>query len=124
MGTIFRRNVVACMTCKKLFPNQDPHRRRKADRERCEAAGHTLETRVSPIWWIGYKTKDGWQYETTRSTARIDAQRMLRDKEGAVDKGTLPGRFSFEDAKKAALLEYKVNRRRSMDVFERRITKH
>ena len=124
MGTIFRRKVVACLTCKKLFPKQDHHRRRTADRERCERAGHDLKEEISSIWWIGYKTPDGWKYETSKSTAKIDAQRLLRDKEGAIDRGQHTGRWTFADAKKAVLLDYTVNKRRSLDVFERRITKH
>src|SRR5262245_16083751 len=75
-------------------------------------------------WWIGYRTKDGWRYESSKSAAKIDAQRLLRDKEGAVDRGTHSARWTFEDAKTAVLLDYKVNRRRSRDVFERRLTKH
>ena len=53
------------------------------------------------------------------------AQRLLRDGLGAVDKGTLPsGRVSFEDGKKAVLLEYKTNKRRSADDIKGRIENH
>src|SRR5262245_38942970 len=109
MGFIFRRQTTLCLTCKtRLLKTKD--------RERCEAAGHRLKVRVSPKWWIAYKTDDGWQRETTNSEHKIDAERALRDKEGAIDRGQHAGRWSFEDAKKAALLDYKVNKRRSIDV--------
>ena len=81
--------------------------------------------RRGKAWWIGYRTREGsWRYESSRSRHRIDAQRLLRDKEGAIDRGAHSGRFTFDDGAKAALQEYRINRRRSLDVFERRITKH
>jgi integrase len=117
MGFVFRRNSTICTTCNARLQTT-------AAKKRCESAGHKLKERVSPVWWIAYKTKDGWTRETSKSTAKIDAQRLLRDKEGAVDRGTHGQRWTFEDAKKAVLLDYKVNKRRSLDVFERRIVKH
>ncbi len=117
MGSIFRRTSTICTTCNERLQTT-------AAKDRCESAGHKLKERVSPIWWIGYKSKDGWRYESSKSTAKVDAQRMLRDKEGAVDRGHYAGRWTFEDAKKAVLNDYKVNERRSIDVFERRIVKH
>src|SRR5262245_57424268 len=78
-----------------------------------------------PVYWFGYKDQRGeWKYESSKSKHRIDAQRLLRDREGAVDKKVLAGRFTFDEAAKAALAEYKMHKRRSLDVFERRITKH
>jgi integrase len=75
-------------------------------------------------WWIGYKAPDGWKYESSGSPHREDARRLLRDREGAVDRGARPGRLSFDDAAKAAIQDYKIHKRRSLDVFERRIRKH
>src|SRR4051812_34684157 len=77
-------------------------------------------------YWIGYKDGDGeWRYESAKSKFKIDAQRLLRDREGAVDRGQIAQRgFTFDDAAKAAISEYKINKRRSLDVFERRLTKH
>jgi integrase len=117
MGFVFRRATTHCLTCKtRLLKTKD--------RERCEASGHKLKERQSPVWWYAFKGKDGWRRESSRSQFKVDAQRLLRVREGSVDRGTKAGRFSFEDAKKAAILEYTVNRRRSLNVFERRITKH
>src|SRR5437764_477866 len=117
-GSIYRRKTTLCKTCgnKRLLKTKE--------REACEAAGHKLFDRVSPIWWVSYKSKDGWRDESSKSRDKIDAQRLLRDRKGAVDQGTHAGPFSFEDGKKAALLHYKLKGRRSIDVFERRLTKH
>ena len=76
-------------------------------------------------WWIGYRNRHGeWQYESSRSTYKIDAQRLLRDREGAIDHRRVVARYTFDDAAKAAVAEYQMHKRRSLDVFERRITKH
>jgi integrase len=82
--------------------------------------------RRGPVYWIGYKDQHGdWRYESSKSRHKVDAQRLLRDREGAVDRGQVAQRgFTFDDAAKAAVAEYKSNKRRSLDVFERRITKH
>jgi integrase len=117
VGSIFRRSSTICTTCNERLQTT-------AAKTRHESAGHKLKERVAPVWWIGYKTKDGWKYESSKSTAKVDAQRLLRDKEGAIDRGQHAGRWTFEEAKKAVLLDYKVNKRRSLDVFERRIVKH
>lgn len=77
------------------------------------------------FYYVGFKDQYGeWQYESTKSKHKVDAQRLLRDREGAVDKKTLAGQFTFDDASKAVIAEYKMLGRRSLDVFERRITKH
>jgi integrase len=116
-GSIYRRKTTLCLTCRTRLS-------KTAERERCEAAGHKLKERTSPIWWISFRTKDGWKDESTRSAHRVDAVRLLRDRNGSVDRGTHQGRWSFADAKRAALLDYKTNGRRSIDVFERHIVKH
>src|SRR5215831_14526591 len=116
MGTVYRRTSIICTTCRTRLlktADQEEHRRR----------GHKLKPRVSPIWWYAYKTANGWRYESSRSTEKIDAQRLLRDKEGAIDRGAQPGRLTFDDASKGAIQDYKINKRRSLEVFERRITK-
>jgi integrase len=116
-GSIYRRKTTLCLTC-------NVRHAKTRDRERCEAAGHTLKERTSPIWWVSYRTPEGWKDESSRSAHKVDAQRLLRDRNGSVDRGTHHGRWSFAEAKKAALLDYKTNGRRSIDVFERRIVKH
>ena len=77
------------------------------------------------IYWIGYRGNDGaWAYESSRSVHKEDARRLLRDREGDVDRTASVGQLSFTDAAKAALADYRVNKRRSLSVFERRIDKH
>jgi hypothetical protein len=118
MGSIYRRTFTHCRTCRKRI-------RGTAAIARCELAGHTLSERESPIWYIAYETPTGWRNESSRSEHKVDAQRLLRDREGAMDRGQGVARgFTFDDAAEAALAEYKMHKRRSLDVFERRITKH
>jgi hypothetical protein len=118
MGSIYRRTFKHCLTCKKRV-------RAKGDIQRCERAGHSLVERESPIWYVAYETADGWRDESSRSRQKADAQRLLRDREGAVERGQIATRgFTFDDAAKAALSDYKMHGRRSLNVFERRITKH
>ena len=117
-GSIYRRTFTHCEDCGERL-------RRTADQNACKRKGHTLKDRESPIWYIAYETADGWRNESSRSKHKVDAQRLLRDRMGAVDRKQINTRgFLFDDAAKAAISEYKVHKRRSLNVFERRITKH
>jgi integrase len=66
--------------------------------------------------------------ESSGSDDKTAAKRLLRNRETDIDRG-LPvtakvGRLRFDEAATDLLNEYKVNGRRSLDVLERRITKH
>ncbi len=118
MGSIYRRTFKHCATCKKQL-------RRKPEIVACEAAGHRVTDRQSPTWYIAYETPDGWRNESSRSHHKVDAQRLLLRREGAAQRKELPARgFTFDDAADAAIAEYKMHGRRSLNVFQRRITKH
>src|SRR3954452_1721584 len=118
MGSIYRRTFKHCSTCRKRV-------RGAANIAKCERAQHTIADRESPIWYIAYEAPDGWRNESSRSKHKVDAQRLLRDREGAVDRKQIATRgFTFDDAAKAAIDDYKMHGRRSLNVFERRITKH
>lgn len=117
MGSVFRRASIHCIECNARLT-------RSVEKEACRALNHTLREYHSRVWWIGYKAKDGWRYESSYSHDKADAQRKLRERETAVDRGAQTGRLSFRDAAKAAIQDYKINKRRSLDEFERRIRKH
>jgi integrase len=95
-------------------------RRRKAR----NAAGELVET--GPFWIKYYR--DGRPYEeSTHTTEKRKAQKILRLRESQCDQG-LPvtpqvNRLRFEDAAKALVTEYTINGRRSLTSLEARIDK-
>lgn len=80
------------------------------------------------IWWIRYY-RDGKRYEeSSRSAREGDAKRLLRLREGDIERG-LPvtskiGRLRFEEAAEDLLNDYRTNRKRTVDDVERRIELH
>src|SRR6476659_2111774 len=80
------------------------------------------------IWWVRYY-RDGRRYEeSSRSSKEGDARRLLRLREGDIERG-LPvspkiGRMRYEDAAKDLVNEYKANGRKSLRELEIRLKKH
>ena len=80
------------------------------------------------IWWIRYY-RDGRRFEESSGSAKeTDARRLLRLREGDIERG-LPvspkiGRLRFEDAATDLINEYKANGRKSLRELEIRIRKH
>lgn len=122
MGCIYQRVEKHCATCggRRLA--------RAADRRACEAAGHTIEDRKSPIYWVKY-SRGGKSYaESSESKLKGDAKRLLQRLEGDIVRGKpiTPriGRLRFEDAAKDLLADYTTNGKKSHAVVERRVRKH
>ena len=91
----------------------------------------------SEIWFLKYKvpTADGgWTYkvESSRTTDKREAQKLLRRRETDVDDGKpvaqTAGRknvYTFEAAREAILADYRIrNARGSARSLERRIDRH
>src|SRR5258708_7941943 len=84
--------------------------------------------RRGQIWWIRYY-RDGRRFEeSSRSAKEGNARRLLRLREGDIERG-LPvspkiGRLRFEDASKDLINEYTANARKSLRELRIRITKH
>jgi integrase len=122
MGCIYRRTERFCRTCngRKLA--------KTADRKACEAAGHTVETRESPIYWIKYTRAGKSYFESSGSTLKGIAKATLQKREGDIVDGkpvtSKIGRVTFEDAAKDLLTDYTTNGKRSYEVVKRRIEKH
>lgn len=126
MGSIYRRTKYFCHTC-------DSGKRGKllaktADRKQCAANGHEIETQQLPIWWIKY-TRAGQSYsESSESSRKGDAKKLLQDREGDIVRGKpiTPniGKLKFDDAAADMLNEYRTNKKHSIDVVERRVRKH
>jgi integrase len=83
----------------------------------CKVAGHAFEDTVWPTWWIRYY-RNGRRYEeSTHSTRKTTAQRLLKLREGDVAKGinVSPkiGQLRFEEAADDLLTDYRINGKRS-----------
>lgn len=79
-------------------------------------------------WWIRYY-RDGKRYEeSSGSTREGDARKLLRLREGDVERGVpvtpKVARLRFEEAAADVVNDYRTNRKRSTDDVERRIQKH
>ncbi len=79
-------------------------------------------------WWIKYYRHGKPLYESAGSASQADARKLLRQREGDVERG-LPvvpkmGRVTFEEAMADLVNDYRVNGRRSLPELERRIRKH
>ena len=86
------------------------------------------ETRERPTWWIKYHQNGRAIRESTGTKKETVARRMLRLREGDVERG-IPvtprlGRLTFEEAAADIQNEYRVNGRRSFGELERRIRLH
>src|SRR5262245_15089397 len=82
----------------------------------------------SPILWLKYYANGRVIRESSGTTKPAAARRMLRRREGDVEKG-IPvtpklGRLTFEDAAKDVLNDYKVNGKKTYDDAKRRIDNH
>ncbi len=126
MGCIYRRVQWHCTTCNKRLD-------RTADRKACEAAGHTVEKRQSPVYWISYRRAGKSYAESVKSptcdgTRKKDAVALLVEREGDIGRGkpVTPkmGKLTFEDAAADLLAEYKSFGRKSYAEVERRLKLH
>jgi integrase len=121
MGTIYRRHVKFCTTCGERLDTI-------AARQACKAAGHAIEIREQPIWWIKYQVGGRPQCVSSGSDKKKVAEDLLKDREGDVVKG-MPitaqvGKIRFEEAADDLLNDYRTNKKRSLKTITLRIEKH
>src|ERR1700694_5439958 len=79
-------------------------------------------------WMLKYFRNGQPLFESSVTGDKTQAKKLLRNRETDIDRG-LPvtakvGRIRFEEGAADLVNEYKVNRRRSLDVLETRLTKH
>ena len=98
------------------------------DQEACRVAGHAVETRKLPIYWIQYRVAGRVQCESSRSKKRADAVDLLKRREGDVVRGlpvtTKVGQLRLEEAAEDLLNDYRTNGKRSLVDVKRRVEKH
>src|ERR687898_2687954 len=80
------------------------------------------------VWWVKYYRNGRAMRESTGSAKESDAIRLLKIREGDIERG-LPvnpklNQIRFDEAAKDLKTEYAVNGRRSADELERRIRLH
>jgi integrase len=80
------------------------------------------------VWWFKYRRGGKTFYESANSVRKKDAVRQLHLREGKAAEG-IPvspktGRLTFDEAAKAVVDDYTINKKKSLTVAERRITKH
>ncbi len=84
--------------------------------------------RTSSIWWLRYY-RDGRRHEESSHTTRKgEAQRLLKIREGKVAEGVpvsaKVGRLRFDEAAADVITDYRVNGKRSLGDVETRIRLH
>jgi hypothetical protein len=123
MAVLYRRHIRVCTTCRQRLDTT-------AARHRCEAAGHAIETRDAPVWWIRYHAEGRLRCVSTHTTDRAVADALLRDYEPQLEtrcavpitgEGS-PG--SFAASADVLLGDYRMNGKRSVRTVTLRINKH
>ena len=90
--------------------------------------GSVYSRKATKFLWIKYLQHGRVIRESTQTDNIVKARRMLRDREGDVEKG-VPispdvGRITFDDAAVDLLNDYSINRKKTYDDTRRRIRKH
>ena len=74
------------------------------------------------IWWIKYSQSGRAYYESTESRKKSVAKEILKQREGEIVEGKLPGvlfkKTTFRDLKDEFIDDYKINQRKSLERAE------
>ena len=121
MGTVYRRQVRFCLTCRRRLDT-------KAAQRSCRDASHTIELRDQGPWWLKYQLRGRPVCVSSGSEKKEDAKKLLRQREHLADTGAAvtaqANRVTFEDAAADFLNDYSTNKRRSLKTVQLRLTKH
>jgi len=97
-------------------------------RTRPKGTGSIYKLKGTRFWWISYYSGGKRRAESSESTRKGDAERLLAQRLGDKARGVVVapgvGRITFEEAAQAVLDDFRANGKRSIDVVERRIEKH
>src|SRR5215813_1610050 len=79
-------------------------------------------------WWLDYSCEGKRIRESSGTTDRAEARRLLQQRIGQIADGKFTGpaadRVTFEDLAEMLLTDYKVNEKKSLADTERRVRKH
>jgi integrase-like protein len=105
-----------------------PTKPHPATNEKEDSVGSVYSRKATKFLWIKYLQHGRVIRESTQTDNIVKARRMLRDREGDVEKGVpiTPdvGRITFDDASADLLNDYSINRKKTYDDARRRIRKH
>jgi len=80
------------------------------------------------VWWLAYRQHGRLMRESSKSTKERVALRLLKVREGDIEKGEIivptRDRLTFEEAAADLVNDYTTNGKRSLVVCQRRVTKH
>ena len=110
MGSVYRRSLVYCRTCKSRLSTI-------ATQRACRSAGHDVQVRQSKIWTIQYQDASGLnQTESSKTSDKKKAQHTLRLREGAVARREriVVENLTVADGAKLVEADYQVNERKSL----------
>lgn len=86
---------------------------------RQRAGGSVFKRARSAYWQLKFQVGDGWRYESSGTTDRREAERLLAHKVYLASAGTLPGTASFEQAIELLLNDARVRGLKSLTRLER-----
>ena len=79
--------------------------------------------RRNKIYWIKYFLDGKPYYESSHSKRKAVAKKLLKKREGEIENGQLPGicfeKVKFDELAEDFLVDYKVNKRKSLDKAKR-----
>jgi integrase len=121
MGTVYQRQWKFCLICNRRLGN-------RTALKRCESAGHKVELRTQPIWWIKYFRDGRAHFESAYTDKKGEALKLLRLREGDIAKGVpvspKVSRLTYDEAAEDIVNDYKVNAKRSLKALELRLRLH
>ena len=120
-GRVYRRKVRVCTTC-------DQRLDATAARRACEAANRAIDVREQKIWWITYDADGRRHSVSSHSEDRQVAEDLLtareRPEQPSVPTSAPPGPVTFDDAADDIVVDYQMNKKRSLRTLRIRIEKH
>jgi hypothetical protein len=129
VGVVYKRKVRFCTTCHRRLDTT-------AARLACGTAGHVVEIREQRVWWIRYAVNGRCHTESSFSQDRQVAENLLqaRERGSAVVEPTpaaapsapplVTGGLLFDESADDLILDYMMNRKRSLGTLKGRINLH
>jgi hypothetical protein len=77
------------------------------------------------VWWIKYYRNGRYYRESTKTTKKMVAQKLLERREGEIAQGKMPSilfeKVTFEELAEDFLRDYRINQKRSLARAERSV---
>jgi len=81
--------------------------------------------KLGKVWWLKYYTNGKPIRESSRSTSKMVAERLLKQREGEIAQGKVPGvyfdRVTFDELAQGFLLDYRLRGKKSIPKAERSV---